>query len=66
MLPEVLGQVDADDVFLFLRKPLDDIPHVVRTAVVHQHDLGTVAGNYIHDESIKKSNRPMVKIPFSS
>lgn len=66
MLPEVLGQVDADDVLLRIREPLDDAPHVVGTTVVHQHDLGTVAGNYIHDESIKKSNRPMVKIPFSS
>lgn len=66
MLPEVLGQVDADDVLLFLCQPLNDVPNVVGAAVVHQHDLGTVAGNYIHDESIKKSNRPMVKIPFSS
>ena len=35
MLSEVLGQVDADDVFLRIREPLDDAPHVVGAAIVH-------------------------------
>ena len=43
MLPEVLGEVDADDVILFLREPFDNAPHVVGAAIVHQHNLVTIA-----------------------
>jgi hypothetical protein len=88
VLPEVFGQVDADDVILFLRESLDDAPHVVGTTVVHQHNLvtvaralgghlaldfvhhggdglfGTVAGNYIYDESIKNQIDQWSKYTF--
>ena len=48
MLPEVLGEADALNLVVCCGEFLDDLPDVIRAAVIHQYDFVFGAGARCH------------------
>ena len=43
---EILCEIDADNIVFRFGKLLDDVPHAIWAAVIHQHNLITVAWTF--------------------